>query len=95
MGIFGKKSDRDLHVRVRGGYAPDVLVARAGEPVRIAFRREESSPCSEEVVFPAFAVRADLPQGKEVTVELPPAEPGEYEFTCGMEMLRGRLVIGS
>lgn len=93
MGIFGKRFGRELHVRVRGGYDPDLLVAAAGEPVRITFHRGESSPCSQEVVFPAFAARASLPEGGAVTVDLPPAEPGEYAFHCGMGMLQGRLLL--
>ena len=82
-------------VRVRGGYLPDTIYAEAGVPLRIVFRREESSPCSEQVVFPAFGKSAMLPQGEQVTVELPPAEPGRYEFTCGMGMLRGTLVVAA
>ena len=93
MGIFGKHPKQDLHVRVKGGYDPDLLVAPAGEPVRITFHRSESAPCSQEVIFPAFGMRALLPEGEAVTLELPPAQPGEYEFSCGMGMLRGRLLV--
>lgn len=80
-------------VVVRGGYRPDVLYVRAGEPIRILFRREESAHCSERVVFPAFGKSAMLPCGKQVVVELPPAPPGTYEFTCALNMLRGTLVV--
>lgn len=80
-------------VRVRGGYHPDLIVVAAREPARITFRREETSPCSEQVVFPAFGKTATLPAGKDVVVELQAAEPGEYGFTCGMGMLRGTLVV--
>lgn len=94
MGILGKKHPgHDLHVRVKDGYDPDLLVARAGQPVRITFHRSESSPCSEEVVFPAFQARAHLPEDEAVTLELPPAQAGEYEFCCGMGVLRGRLLL--
>jgi|SRR5581483_899768 len=86
-------SQRELSVRVRGGYLPDTLYAEAGVPLRIIFRREESAPCSEQVVFPAFGKSATLPRGRSVVIELPPAEPGEYEFTCGMGMLHGTLVV--
>ena len=36
---------------------------------------------------------AELPEGKQVPVEFTPEQPGEYEFTCGMGMLRGKLVV--
>ena len=34
-----------------------------------------------------------LPPHQDVTVELEPQLPGEYEFTCQMGMLRGRLIV--
>ena len=77
---------------VDGAYAPDTLVVAAGEPVRLVFHRHDDSPCSEEVVFPDQGVRATLAQHEDVVVELPPSEPGEYDFHCGMDMLHGRLV---
>lgn len=86
-------SRREIRVRVRGGYDPDTIYATAGVPLRIVFRREESSPCSEQVVFPTLGKSATLPQGKAVAVDLLPEEPGEYEFTCAMGMLRGTLVV--
>ena len=80
-------------VRVRGGYQPDTIFGRAGEPLRIVFRREETAPCSERVVFPAFGKSAMLPPYQDVLVELLPREPGEYEFTCQMGVLHGTLVV--
>ena len=85
---------REVSVRVRGGYEPNTIYAEAGVPLRIVFRREESSPCSEQVVFPALGKSAMLPQGERVAVELLPEDPGEYEFTCAMGMLHGTLVVG-
>lgn len=84
---------REISVRVRGGYLPDTIRAEAGVPLRIVFRREESAPCSEQVVFPAFGKSATLPRGEQVAVDLLPEEPGVYEFTCAMGMLRGKLVV--
>jgi len=84
---------QEAMVLVKGGYAPDTIVVRAGKPVRLSFRREESSACSEMVVFGDFGRSAKLPEGELVPVELLPKEPGTYEFTCQMGMLRGRLVV--
>jgi hypothetical protein len=78
---------------VRGGYEPAVLRARVGEPVRIVFSREETAACSERVVFPAFGRSAMLPPFEDVSLELVPERAGEYEFTCQLGMLRGRLVV--
>ena len=80
-------------VLVKGGYTPNVIVAESGAPVRLEFRREETAACSERVLFPDFGKAADLPEGEVVAIELPPAEPGEYGFECGMGMLHGKLVV--
>lgn len=82
-----------VRVRVKGGYEPPVVHAQAGEPVRIVFRREETASCSEHVVFPMFGKSAMLPPFEDVAIELVPEHAGEYEFTCQMGMLRGRLVV--
>jgi plastocyanin domain-containing protein len=87
-------AEEETLVRVRGGYSPDVVHARAGEPIRITFLREETASCSERVVFPAFGKSTMLPRGERIMVELPPSLPGTYEFTCAMDMLHGKLVVG-
>ncbi|NIP79940.1 MAG: cupredoxin domain-containing protein [Gemmatimonadetes bacterium] len=82
---------QEAAIRVKGGYDPDRIEVRAGEPVRLTFLRQETAACSERVEFPDFGVSRELPEGEEVTIELTP-EPGEYDFTCQMGMLRGTLV---
>jgi len=84
---------QEIMVLVKGGYTPDVIQLRAGTPARLTFRREESSSCTEMVVFPDFDRAAQLPEGQTVPVDLEPAEPGEYQFSCQMGMVRGRLVV--
>jgi plastocyanin domain-containing protein len=83
---------QEAMILVKGGYTPDTIRVRVGRPVRLLFRREETAVCSERVVIPDFARSADLPTGEVVPLELLPIEPGEYEFTCQMGMLRGRIV---
>jgi len=61
--------------------------------VRLTFRREEATACSETVVFDAFGKSAQLPQGALVPVELMPDQPGRYEFACQMGMYRGTLIV--
>lgn len=84
---------QEAMILVKGGYTPDVIVVERDKPVRLTFRREETAACSEMVLFPDFDRSARLPEGEEVAVELEPHEPGEYEFSCQMGMLRGKLVV--
>lgn len=79
-------------ITVKGGYDPAVIHVRAGQPIRLVFDRQETSGCSEEVVFPNFGVRKFLPAFQKTTVEVTPPKPGKYGFTCGMSMLHGSLI---
>jgi plastocyanin domain-containing protein len=82
-----------LHVTVKGGYSPDTLVVKRGQPVRIDFDRQETSSCSDTVVFGDFGITRPLPAFRTTSVEFTPEKPGSYEFTCGMNMMRGRLIV--
>ena len=78
---------------VKGGYTPDTIRVRAGRPVRLVFRREETAACSERVVLPDFERSAALPTGEAVAIEFIPNETGAHQFTCQMGMLRGQIVV--
>ncbi len=84
---------QEAMVLVKGGYTPDIIVVQHGRPVRLNFRREETAACSEMVVLGDFGKSAKLPEGETVPVEFVPDQPGEYEFTCQMGMLRGKLIV--
>lgn len=84
---------QEATILVQGGYTPDTVVVERGTPVRLLFRREESSACSEQVVLGDFGKSARLPQGRTVAIELLPTEAGSYPFTCQMSMLRGTLIV--
>lgn len=78
---------------VLGGYSPAEIRVRRGAPVRLTFDRKETSSCSEEIVFPDFGIRRFLPAHQQTTVEFTPDKTGSFEFTCGMSMLRGKLIV--
>ena len=80
-----------VRVEVKGGYTPSVVRVRAGVPVRLEFHRDETNTCTEEVVLPDFGIRTFLPAHRTPPVSFTPAE-GTYEFTCGMGMVRGKIV---
>jgi plastocyanin domain-containing protein len=84
---------QEVAITVKGGYTPDVIVVQRGRPVRLTFTRQESSACSEKVLFPDFNQSASLPEGEQVTLEFTPEKPGEYGFQCQMGMLRGKLIV--
>lgn len=84
---------QQVQITVKGGYSPDVVVVRQGRPVRLDFFRDETASCSETVVFGDFGIARDLPAHRTTSVEFTPDKAGEFTWTCGMNMLRGKLVV--
>lgn len=84
---------QEVAITVKGGYSPDVIEVKRGQPVQLSFYRDEENSCSEELLMPDFSIRRDLPAFKTTLVELLPKEAGTFPFTCGMGMLRGSLVV--
>ena len=80
-------------IRVEGGYSPSRVRLRAGKPARLVFDRRADSSCSEELVIPDLGIRQFLPAHQRTGVDLPSPPAGTHEFTCGMGMLRGTLVV--
>ncbi len=92
VAVAGTSGRQEVVISVAGGYDPAVVRVRAGEPVTLIFDRQEAAGCSEEVVLPDFRIRRFLPPFERTTIEITPEHAGSYEFTCGMGMLRGRVV---
>jgi plastocyanin domain-containing protein len=84
---------QEIAITVKGGYTPAEIHAKEGVPLRLVFDRQETSSCSEEVVLGDFGIRKFLPAFQKTTVELTPSRAGRYDFTCGMGMLHGTLVV--
>ena len=84
---------QEVAITVNGGYSPAVIHAKEGTPLRLVFDRQETSSCSEEVVIGDFGVRKFLPAYQKTVVELVPSRAGRFDFTCGMGMLHGTLVV--
>lgn len=91
--VGGPGGVQAVKIEISGGYSPSVVRVRKGAPVRLVFDRRETSSCSEEVVLGGFGIRKFLPAHRETVVEFTPTEAGTFEFTCGMGMHRGRVVV--
>lgn len=89
----GDSGVQEVEVVVRGGYTPDRIEVREGRRVRLTFLRKESNPCTEQVVLGDFGIARTLPEGERVPVEFTPRKAGEFTFHCGMNTVRGTLVV--
>jgi len=83
-----------IKVTVSGkGYEPASINVKKGQPVKLAFTRTDANNCGGEVVFAKQNITRKLPVGETVTVEFTPTEAGEIGFACGMNMMRGKVVV--
>ncbi len=91
--VAGAGGTQEVTITVQAGYEPAEVKVKRGAPVRLIFDRRETSGCSEEIVIPDFGIRKFLPAFQKTAIELTPKEAGTFEFTCGMSMLHGRLIV--
>ncbi|RPD43930.1 cupredoxin domain-containing protein [Hymenobacter sediminis] len=84
---------QQVDIVVKGGYSPNVIEVEHGKPVQLNFYRDEENSCSEELLLPDFNIRRELAPFKTTAIEFLPQQAGTFEFTCGMHMLRGSLVV--
>ena len=73
-----------------GSYNPNVLILKAGVPSEITFG--QSGGCTAQVMSQDLGFFEDLTAGPR-TVKVGALEPGEYEFSCGMQMVFGKVVV--
>lgn len=75
------------------GFSPAAITLPAGQPVKLTFIRVSDKTCGTEVTFPDIHVTKPLPLNQPVTIEIPARAAGDLNFSCGMGMLHGKVVI--
>lgn len=75
------------------GFEPSSINTKKGQPVKLAFFRKDANNCGGEIVFPKQNIKKNLPVGETVLVEFTPNEAGEIAFACGMDMLKGKVIV--
>lgn len=75
------------------GFEPAKVAVRAGSPTRLTFVRTTENTCGTEVIFPSLNIKRALPLNDPTVIEFTPAKAQEITFTCGMNMLRGAVVV--
>lgn len=74
------------------GFTPTSLKLKAGVPAKVSFVRKTDETCAKEVVIKDYGINQKLPLNETVTVEFTPRK-GEFAFGCGMNMLKGKLIV--
>lgn len=91
----GSPDVKVFDIKVSGGeYQPASVTIPKNVPVRLNFTRDAKPTCGDVLLFPALKIRKELPVNKTVSIDLPPSKAGrKLEFTCGMEMMKGSVVV--
>jgi plastocyanin domain-containing protein len=55
--------------------------------------RKVEATCGNELLIQDYGIKRELPLNQPVVVEFTPAKSGELKFSCGMDMLRGKIIV--
>ncbi len=75
------------------GFVPARTVVKAGTPLVLAVTRRTDQTCATSLVLAGGGRRATLPLGETVESRLPPQRPGTLHYACGMDMVKGEIVV--
>jgi hypothetical protein len=73
-----------------GSYAPNIIKLTAGVPAEITFK--QAGGCLAQVMSQPLGFFEDISTGDK-TVKLDGLDAGSYDFSCGMQMVFGQIVV--
>lgn len=91
--VYVAKAGETVKIKVTTIYEPKSVKVKKGEPVKMEFTRIDDKNCGDELVFPKLGIKKTLPVGEPVLVEFTPTESGDLAFQCGMDMMKGKIVV--
>jgi len=89
--IDGSSQTVEMNVGIEG-YSPNILIVQKGLQTNWIINGQDMRDCSNQLVIPDAAYVMDLKEGNN-EIKFTPQETGEINFTCGMNMLYGKIVI--
>lgn len=75
------------------GFEPASITLKPNVPARVTFVRQTDKTCATAVSIPEYKIERELPLNEPVVVEFTPKKAGEFTFACGMNMLKGTVVV--
>jgi plastocyanin domain-containing protein len=87
------QAEGTIDILVDGGYKPERISIPHGKTTKLIFYRKDSSSCLEEVILADFKVRKFLPLNEKTEIEINADKKGEFDFSCGMGMFHGKLIV--
>lgn len=75
------------------GYSRTSIILRRNVSTKITFLRQTDNTCATEVVISEYGISRSLPLNTPTAITFTPTRSGEFNFTCGMNMMHGKLVV--
>lgn len=76
-----------IEIAAKGGYSPNVSIAKANTPTVIKVKTNGTFDCSSALVIPSIGYRANLPPSGETLIDVPPQTAGStLQGVCAMGM---------
>jgi len=76
------------------GYSPDVVHAKAGNPIQLRLVTENVRSCSRAFVIPSLGIQKILAATGTAMMEIPAQKSGtEIPFSCSMGMFSGTIIF--
>lgn len=82
-----------IDILVDGGYKPERITIPYSKVTTLIFQRKDNNSCLEEVVISDFKVKKFLPINEKIEIKINPTKKGEFDFSCGMGMFHGKLIV--
>ncbi|MDK6802778.1 cupredoxin domain-containing protein [Lactobacillus mulieris] len=87
------QNKQKAQIVIQGGYSPSTLVLQKGIPAEVEFLQKDSTACLAEVRSAELALDKKIAPGEKVTIKVPTDQVGEYNYSCGMNMFHGKVVV--
>lgn len=87
------QNKQKAQIVIQGGYSPSTLVLQKGIPAEVEFLQKDSTACLAEVRSAELALDKKIAPGEKVTIKVPTDQAGEYNYSCGMNMFHGKVVV--
>lgn len=82
-----------VKIDVKNGYEPQMVEVPKGITTKLVFNRTNPSSCLTKVRSTDLNFEQDLPLNEDVTISIAPDKAGEYDYSCGMGMFHGKVVV--
>lgn len=76
-----------------GGYTPNVIRVKKGEPVRLNLKSIDAYSCASAFRIPSLGIVKNLQPNETGSVEFTPQGAGKIAFTCSMGMYGGVIEV--